>query len=156
MTSFRITSKSTEGRQSALIIVDMSVEQVADLSYRKQDTINAIIELVNNANFDLIVDSHLWIGPDDESSLPDLYPHVGRKDTDGAELIPELKKTLSSSPSKVVFVPKYNYSSFAKPSKLDQILQSHSITDVYVVGINTDYCIFATSLDAFYARYQVY
>ncbi len=27
---------------------------------------------------------------------------------------------------------------------------------MYVVGINTDYCIFATSLDAFYARYQVY
>lgn len=154
--SAMVTSKLTEGRQSALIIVDMSVEQVADLSYRKQDTINAIVHLVNNANFDLIVDSHLWIGQDDESSLPDLYPHVGRKGTDGAELIPELKKTLSSSQSDVVFVPKYNYSSFAKPSKLDQILQSHGITDVYVVGINTDYCIFATSLDAFYARYQVY
>lgn len=74
-----VTSKLTEGRQSALIIVDMSVEQVADLSYRKQDTINAIVHLVNNANFNLIVDSHLWIGPDDESSLPDLYPHVRRK-----------------------------------------------------------------------------
>jgi len=103
--SAMVTSKSTEERRSALIIVDMSVEQVADLSYRKQDTINAIVHLVNNANFDLIVDSHLWIGPDDESSLPDLYPHVGRKGTDGAELIPELKKTLSSSQSEVIFVP---------------------------------------------------
>lgn len=55
-----VTSKTTEARQSALIIVDMSVEQVADLSYRKQDTINAIVHLVNDANFDLIVDSHLW------------------------------------------------------------------------------------------------
>jgi len=146
--SAMVASKLSDGRRSVLIIVDMSVEQVADLSYRKQDTINAIIQLVNNANFDLIVDSHLWIGPDDESSLPDLYPHVGRKGTDGAELIPELKKTLSSSQSEV--------SSFVKPSKLDQMLQSHGITDVYVVGINTDYCIFATSLDAFYARYQVY
>lgn len=51
---------------------------------------------------------------------------------------------------------KYNYSSFAKPSKLDELLRSQSITDVYLTGINTDYCIFATALDAFYLQYNVH
>ena len=53
------------------------------------------------------------------------------------------------------FVRKYNYSSFAEPSQLNEVLRAHLITDVYLCGINTDYCVFATALDGFYASYNV-
>lgn len=146
--------------RAALVIVDMSVEQVADLSYRKKETIDVILRLANEADFQLVVDSHLWMGPDDKSSLAELYPDIGRKGSDGAMLIPELQGALYESRPEdrhpVVFVPKYNYSSFAGASGLDDLLRSHGIADVYLAGINTDYCIFATALDAFYARYSVH
>ena len=104
---------------------------------------DAILHLVNHANFDIIVDSHLWIGPEDASSLKDLYPEVGRKDTEGAMLIPELLNALyNNQRQNVIFVPTYNYSSFVS-GKLDEVLRSHNITDVYITGINTDYCVFA-------------
>ena len=35
------------------------------------------------------------------------------------------------------FVRKYNYSSFAQPSRLNDVLRAHQITDVYLCGINT-------------------
>ena len=152
--------------KSALIIVDMSIEQVANLSYRKQSTIDTILHLIQHQkdkyNFDLIVDSHLWIdATKEETSLTSLYPDIGRMDHCCAKLIPEINQALySTAPNtnrdNVKFVRKYNYSSFAKPSKLDELLRSQSITNVYLTGINTDYCIFATALDAFYLQYNVH
>ena len=38
---------------------------------------------------------------------------------------------------------------------LDDWLQSHDVEDVVVVGIATDYCVMATSLDAVQAGYSV-
>ena len=141
----------------------MAIEQVANLSYRKQTTIDTILHLIQQKdtyNFDLIVDSHLWIdATKGESSLINLYPDVGRINSEGAKLIPEIYTALyspNSDDDDVKFVRKYNYSSFAKPSKLDEVLRSQSITDVYLTGINTDYCIFATALDAFYLQYNVH
>lgn len=151
--------------KSALIIVDMSIEQVANLSYRKQTTIDTILHLIQHQkdkySFDLIVDSHLYIdATKEETSLTKLYPDVGRMDHCCAKLIPEINQALYSTAApnrdNVKFVRKYNYSSFAKPSKLDELLRSQSITDVYLTGINTDYCIFATALDAFYLQYNVH
>ena len=151
---------ATSACRAAMIIVDMSVEQVADLSYRKLDIIDAIIDLAKRADFVLIVDSHLWISPGDASSLRNLYPQVGREGTDKARLVPVLRHALYNNRPNgrdgVVFVPKYNYSSFATPSPLEEILRSKGITDVYLTGINTDFCIFATALDAFYAGFNVY
>ena len=148
-------------------MIDMSVEQVANISYRKQTLMDTIQRLANSSVFDLVVDSHLWIGPNDDTSLRRLYPG-GQMDTEEARLIPELRSLLDENtyvdatsdgkggkaPRR--FVRKYNYSSFAQPSKLNEILQAHQITDVYLCGINTDYCVFATAMDAFYASYNVF
>lgn len=154
-------SSSNSPSKSALLIVDMSVEQVENITYLKNQLISTINDLVVSDFFDLIIDTHLWIGVDDASSLRDLYPDEGQRDTEGACLIPELRlvlndKTGAEKPTKCIFVSKFNYSSFAQPSCLDDILRSNGITHVYITGINTDYCVFATALDAFYARYAVF
>ena len=137
----------------------MSVEQVANLGYNKSKVISTISSLASSSTsrlFDLIVDSHLWIGPDDDTSLTKLYPDVGRRDTPGARLIPELERHLAPlSNNNVTFIPKYNYSSFVDTS-LTSLLRQHGIEEVYLTGINTDYCIFATALDAFYAKFDVF
>jgi len=151
------------GRRRALLIIDMSVEQVGNLTYNKRRVISTIASLASSSStttttaFDMIIDSHLWIGPDDVTSLTNLYPDVGRVDTPGARLIPELEQATTACRSRDVtstFVPKYNYSSFVD-TPLADLLRHHGIEDVYLTGINTDYCIFATALDAFYARFNV-
>ena len=90
-----------------------------------------------------------------------------------ARLIPELRSVLGDNISadatsrngqnkkedaktRRVFVRKYNYSSFAQPSTLNDVLQAHQITNVFLCGINTDYCVFATAMDAFYESYNVF
>jgi len=150
--------------KKALIVIDMSVEQVANITYRKQKVIDTIQRLATSDVFDLILDSHLWIGPSDTTSLRRLYPD-GRMDSEGARLIPQLRKSLSGTAASSYdeatatpceFVRKYNYSSFAQPSNISEVLRAHRIEDVYLCGINTDYCVFATAMDAFYACYNVF
>mmetsp|Transcript_16099 Transcript_16099/g.38456 ORF Transcript_16099/g.38456 Transcript_16099/m.38456 type:complete len:210 (-) Transcript_16099:337-966(-) len=136
-------------RRSALVVIDMSVEQVGDLSYRKQQVIDTIGRLIDSNAFDLCVDSRLWITDPSKSSLPTLYPTVGRASTKGAELIPELRD------KNMVFVHKWNYSGFTSPSRLSDVLKEHRIQEVFMTGINTNYCVFATALDAFYQQYTV-
>ena len=53
-------------------------------------------------------------------------------------------------------MPKRNVCLFAQPSTLNDVLQAHRITYVYLCGINTDYCVFATAMDAFYESYNVF
>lgn len=158
-------------QKNALVVIDMSVEQVANISYRKQKVIETIGRLATSSFFDLLIDSHLWIGPNDDTSLRRLYPG-GMMGSEEARLIPELRSVLlgdkvstgaTSSDGRTkneatprAFVRKYNYSSFARPSKLKEVLRAQQITNVYLCGINTDYCVFATAMDAFYESYNVF
>jgi nicotinamidase-related amidase len=53
------------------------------------------------------------------------------------------------------FPRKLNYSSFWA-SDLKAQLDAERIRDVYCCGVNTDYCVFATMLDAFYHGYRAH
>eukprot|EP00434_Breviolum_minutum_P013683 symbB.v1.2.012062.t1/scaffold825.1/size159525/3 len=133
----------------ALVVVDMTVEQVANIKFQKDEMIQTIKNLAQSGQFDALVDSHLWFekgGP--PSSLAEMYPHIGRAGTPGAELIPELRGL------GLDFVKKYQYSCFAGGSSLESYLRNHSIEEVVITGINTDYCVMATALDSFYAMFQ--
>jgi len=133
----------------ALVVVDMTVEQVANIKFQKDEMIQTIKNLAQSGQFDALVDSHLWFekgGP--PSSLAEMYPHIGRAGTPGAELIPELRGL------GLDFVKKYQYSCFAGGSPLESYLRNHSIEEVVITGINTDYCVMATALDSFYAMFQ--
>ena len=150
----------------ALILVDMSVEQVEDLHYQKAAVIDKCRQLVSSCRnkedtgsvFDLVIDSRLWLSsPEDCPSLARVWPNTGTglfvAGSQGAGLIDELQKI--SKHHLVTFSAKYNYSCFANGAgnnqncQLPSLLEEHEISEVYIAGINTDYCVFATALDAF-------
>ena len=140
--------------RSALVIIDMTVEQVETVSFRKAETIDAIRTLLERRCFELVVDSRLWINDAKETSLWSVFPGVGRADAPGSALIPELEAAWAALSGDKCFEPKFNYSAFYD-ARLDARLRASDIQRVYLVGINTDYCVFATALDAFYRGYEV-
>jgi nicotinamidase-related amidase len=146
---------SKEARR-CLLIVDMSVEQLADLEYKKQEIIQNVLRLGQCKEFfDLLIDCRLWLNGPEESSLSWSYPESGRSlfvaGSSGAALIPELQSGLRN----LLFVAKNNFSCFAKSNML-QVLRQETINDIYIVGINTDFCVFATALDAFQHMFRTY
>lgn len=142
-------------RRRALIVVDMSVEQVGGIHYNKKSLVDHCQQLCHNANhfFDIILDSRLWLRSPEESSLSWVYSETAQTmfvaDSEGASLIPELRS------DNVQFVEKNNYSCFAN-SKLLEILQHNDVDEVYICGINTDYCVFLTALDAFQYKFRTF
>lgn len=140
----------------ALIIVDMSVEQMSAVTYNAKEVVSNCRELALNKNrfFDLVVDSKLWLKTPEESSLSWVFPETATTmfvaDSEGAKLVPELQ----SIPG-VQFVPKNNFSCFAK-SDLLQILRDAKIQQVYICGINTDYCVFATTMASFENQFRTF
>jgi nicotinamidase-related amidase len=141
----------------ALIVVDMSSEQVVGIRYKLKSLVENCQHLCANTTkfFDLIVDSRLWLRSVSESSLAYVWPETAKTmfvaGSDGASLIPELQQYTPA----MQFVVKYNYSCFAN-SQLLSILQASNIDQVYICGINTDYCVFATALDAFQNNFRTF
>mmetsp|Transcript_17146 Transcript_17146/g.27803 ORF Transcript_17146/g.27803 Transcript_17146/m.27803 type:complete len:192 (-) Transcript_17146:655-1230(-) len=141
----------------ALIVVDMSVEQVAGIDYQSKILVANCQTLCQDTThfFDLIIDSRLWLRSPSESSLAWVEPGTAKTlfvaDSEGASLIPDLR-TFSKN---MQFVEKNNYSCFAN-SKLRSILQEAKMEEVYVCGINTDFCVFLTALDSFQFMFKTY
>lgn len=146
---------ATTMKRAALIVVDMSVEQVQDVTYRVAEMVRDIQSLASSGLFDLMVDSRLFLDSPDESSLSRVWEGSGstmfRAGSEGASLIPELRDVPN-----LTFVRKYNYSCFAgERCQLPALLRANDINNLYVCGINTDYCVFATALDAFQRNFSV-
>ena len=143
-----MSSKSSDGNpKRALIVVDMSIEQVANLpSPHKENIIASIRNLASTPGWELKIDSRLWIGSPTESTLSLAYPECGTSlgvaESHGAGLIPELHDL------GLVFVKKKHFSSFVD-SDLEERLDRAEIESVVIAGINTDFCIFLTAMDAF-------
>ena len=140
----------------ALIIVDMSNEQVSTVHHNRKQVIQHCRTLALNENgfFHLCIDCRLWLSSPDESSLSWVWPETAKTmfvaGSEGASLTPEL-----CGIPHVKFVAKNNYSCFTK-STLLSTLQEADIDEVYICGINTDYCVFATALDSFQHEFQTF
>lgn len=140
----------------ALIIVDMSNEQVSAIHHNRKQVIQNCRKLARNEDdfFDLCIDCKLWLSSPDESSLSWVWPETATTmfvaGSEGASLIPEL----ADIPN-IKFVPKNNYSCFFK-SALLTTLQDANIDEVYICGINTDYCVFATAMDSFQHQFRTF
>src|SRR3989441_7819923 len=81
--------------------------------------------------------------------------------TKGAQLHPELKTdTISYYFRKASSPDKDDYSEFAGKDEqgrsLDEVLKSHDVKSLYVVGLATDYCVLETVLDGLKYGYEVY
>lgn len=142
--------------QRALVIVDMSVEQMSAVTYNAQQVIRNCRSLALNENkfFDLCIDCKLWLRSPEESSLSWVWPETATTmfvaGSEGASLIPELRDI-----STLKFIPKNNYSCFAN-SKLLETLREANINEVYICGINTDYCVFATAMGSFENKFRTF
>lgn len=140
--------------QRALIIVDMSVEQMSAVTYNAQQVIQNCKSLALNERkfFHLCIDCRLWLRSPEESSLSWVWPETATTmfvaGSEGASLIPELRDV-----SNLKFIPKNNYSCFAN-SNLLETLREANIHEVYICGINTDYCVFATAMGSFENKFR--
>mmetsp|Transcript_28327 Transcript_28327/g.39134 ORF Transcript_28327/g.39134 Transcript_28327/m.39134 type:complete len:184 (+) Transcript_28327:237-788(+) len=133
----------------ALLIIDMSVEQVKSNLYRRSQVIEIIKKLVDSGAFKLCLDCRLWISKPSMTSLTRVYNQVGIADTPGAMIIPELSEL------NLIHINKYNYSAFTD-SDLSQVLVESKTEKVYLCGINTDFCVFASALDAFQRKFEIF
>ena len=152
----------TSTNKAALIMVDMTKEQVASLDpSRTKLIVDTIQQLAaaSNPGFALKIDSRLWLASQEESTLSWVYPEwgvtMGVPNSPGAALLPELAATLDLPSWE--FCPKKHYSSFVDCPLLEEKLRAANISHVYLVGINTDYCIFNTAMDSFArGRFRTY
>jgi nicotinamidase/pyrazinamidase len=113
--------------------------------------------LAHSGDFDLVVATRDWHPPDHGSFAErgGPWPVHCVRDTPGAQLHPAL-----DAQSVDVIVDKgrdpatEGYSGF-EDTDLEELLRSHGIKDVTVVGLATDYCVKNTALDALRAGFGV-
>jgi len=113
--------------------------------------------LAHSGDFDLVVATRDWHPPDHGSFAErgGPWPVHCVRDTPGAQLHPAL-----DAQSVDVIVDKgrdpatEGYSGF-EGTDLEELLRSHGIQDVTVVGLATDYCVKNTALDALRAGFRV-
>ena len=134
----------------ALLVIDMTVGQWGDISYRANSTLATIARLMANRtepHFDMIIDTHLAMActPPEQGTICEIDWPRGPAAT---ALLPSL------SYPHVTFVAKESYSSFVG-STLDATLRAAGVDTVFITGINTDYCVFATALSAWERAYHV-
>lgn len=91
-----------------------------------------------------------------------LWPRHCVKNTRGADLTPGIKReSIDYFCYKGIDSDIESYSAFfdiakGKSTGLDPHLKSHGITDLYLTGVATDYCVLFTALDALHLGYRVF
>jgi nicotinamidase/pyrazinamidase len=142
----------------ALLVIDMQKEGVYDLYgngtklYRKKEIISNIKKLIKtfNQKKQLVIQLKVWIKDPKKTTMTKVYPNEGIADTNGAEIIDELKYEKYD-----YIVKKTHYSGFWN-TNLNYILKKNNVKEIYLAGINTGFCVFCTGLDAFYRGYDVF
>ena len=115
------------------------------------------------AKFALVISTQDW-HPADHISFKERggpWPPHCVQNTRGAELHPNLNTvTIAHYFRKASSPDKDDYSEFAgrddQGRTLDEVLKSHGVRDLYVVGLATDYCVLETVLDGLKNGYEVY
>ncbi len=158
---------------NALIIVDMQNDFVEGGALAVQGGA-ALVPLINRLQprFDLVVATQDW-HPETHGSLADnhedkkpgdvvdlagiphhLWPTHCVQDTPGADFVPGLDRSRWAAVFQKGTDPEVDsYSGFFDNGKrhttgLGDFLQQRNVTQVYVVGLATDYCVKFTALDA--------
>jgi nicotinamidase/pyrazinamidase len=144
----------------ALIIVDFQNDFTPGgaLGVDEGDEIAPRLNMhAHSGNYDLVVATRDW-HPSDHGSFAERggpWPVHCVRDTPGAQLHPAL-----DAQSVDVIVDKGQdpgadgYSGF-EDTDLEELLRSHGVEEVTVVGLATDYCVKNTALDALRAGFRV-
>jgi nicotinamidase/pyrazinamidase len=109
-----------------------------------------VVPVINQLmpQFPVVVASMDW-HPDDSSHFDKWPPHCIRQ-TDGADMHPDLHMSMIEK----IFLKGTEgkddgYSAFeATNMSLEDFLKGRGITDLYIAGLTTDYCVKETALDA--------
>ncbi len=113
--------------------------------------------LAHSGAFDLVVATRDW-HPSDHSSFAERggpWPVHCVRDTPGAQLHPALDaQSIDVIVDAGVDQAMEGYSGF-EDTDLEELLRSHGINEVTVVGLATDYCVKHTALDAVRAGFRV-
>lgn len=152
----------------ALIIVDVQNDFLpgGSLAVPHGDEIISIINNLLEKNqdkklFSLVIASQDW-HPENHESFKTLWPPHCVQHSHGAELAQRLDKTKIH---KIIYKGQNpnidSYSVFfdnqhQQKTELDQYLKNNHITDVYISGLATDYCVKYSVLDALSLGYKTY
>ncbi len=111
----------------------------------------------HSGDYDLVVATRDW-HPSDHSSFAERggpWPVHCVRDTPGAQLHPALDaQSIDVIVDAGVDQALEGYSGF-EDTDLEELLRSHGINEVTVVGLATDYCVKHTALDAVRAGFRV-
>jgi biuret amidohydrolase len=143
--------------RTALLLVDLQKESGTS-AISEMDTIvkntRTLIQACRDQGIPIIYTRHIsrsdGIGlannePVNEHGEP-IYYH---SQTEAIEIIDDIKPH-----SDDIIIDKYRYSGFYE-SSLDLILKGLGVKHLFIGGVLTDCCVFATVLDAYYRDYQV-
>ncbi len=144
----------------ALIIVDFQNDFTPGgaLAVEEGDEIAARLNMhAHSGEYDLVVATRDW-HPSDHSSFAERggpWPVHCVRDTPGAQLHPALDaQSIDVIVDAGVDQALEGYSGF-EDTDLEELLRSHGINEVTVVGLATDYCVKHTALDAVRAGFRV-
>ena len=154
----------SEFQDSALILVDIQNDFCPGGALAVSEG-DQIVPIVNQLipEFPLVISTQDW-HPENHISFKQRrgpWPPHCVQGTQGAQLHPELKTdTISYYFRKASSPDKDDYSEFAgkdeRGRSLDEVLKSHDVKSLYVVGLATDYCVLETVLDGLKYSYEVY
>jgi nicotinamidase/pyrazinamidase len=149
---------------AALILVDIQNDFCPGgaLAVNEGDQIvPAVNRLIQE--FPLVISTQDW-HPENHISFKEQggpWPPHCVQGTRGAELHSDLKtETIAHYFRKASSPDKDDYSEFAgkddRGRSLDEVLRSHGVKKLYVVGLATDYCVLETVIDGLRLGYEVY
>jgi nicotinamidase/pyrazinamidase len=144
----------------ALIIVDFQNDFTPGgaLAVHEGDTIAPRIDaLARSGDFDLVVATRDWHPPDHASFAEQggPWPVHCVQGTPGAELHPALDRSLVDAVVDTGYRPEIEGYSGFEATDLAELLRSHRVDHVTLVGLATDYCVKHTALDALRAGFGV-
>lgn len=151
-------------QDTALILVDIQNDFCPGgaLAVNEGDQIVPIANQLIRA-FPLVISTQDW-HPANHISFKERggpWPPHCVQGTRGAELHPDVRTdTIAHYFRKASSPEKDDYSEFegkdARGRSLDELLKSHGVGKLYVVGLATDYCVLETVLDGIKYGYEVY
>jgi nicotinamidase/pyrazinamidase len=115
-----------------------------------------IVPLINQLMpyFEHVLATQDW-HPADHVSFKNLWPVHCVEQTLGAELVKELKKErIERYFRKGTELHRDSYSAFGG-TDLEAYLRDHHLSDLYFVGVATDFCVFHSAADALNCHFKV-
>ena len=143
--------------KKALLIVDVQNDFCPGgaLGVKDGDKVVPVINKIID-DFDFVISSQDW-HPQDSVHFEKWVPHCVA-DTPGADFHPDLKvERIDLKLKKGTANKDDGYSAFeATNASLSEFLRKNKITNLYVCGLTTDYCVKATVLDALSQGFHTY